>query len=297
MSKATETNKQLSQSILDLLSYCAVFKLGLSDQQILWYLPVKASLVGVRSHLAKLQKRGKIKKLSNDSYGIKSISYPSNSKKSQDIIKTNLKRAHRWAKVFARLPFVKAVVLSSDTVVDLHNPGLNLQFIFITLPSRIYITKGSLYQLLKVTGKRRNSTNTQDSVYLNMFYTTAGLRFVDSMGQNPTEQILWFTLAQPLYGTKDWNNLLQKDSFLHKNLPNFAWQYKAGKILTTHSRQLDYLDNVGYKKHLRHVADQPEFHGEEALLRVRPDALIARPNHKIRLKQIDQEYTDIRSKL
>jgi len=296
MSKATETDRKAREAIVDLLAYCAVFSLSLNEDQIVWYLPVKANIVGVKTHIAVLIKRGKIYRLPDKTYGVKKGIY-NRSKASQVIIATNLKRALRFSRLFRLLPFVKAVVLSSDSILQLDNPDVNLQYIFVTLPGRIYITKGVLYYFLGGIGKRRNSKNQHKSVYLNMFYTTSGVRFSDKMGACSIDQVLWFILAQPLYGEKVWFSLLQKDTLVYASLPNYPWRHAGTQIYTTMSRYIDKLDNQGYRRHLRHVADQPEFHGTQALLRVRPDTLIARPNHKLQIKTSELYYKEIRSKI
>ena len=296
MIKAKDTDRHLREAILNLLAYCAVFQLALSDEEILWYIPVKASSVGVRSHLRKLQKRGKIKQLKGGKFGIKSIKYPSQFTRQQNIDQ-QMKKAKHWSYLFRLLPSVKAVIVSSDDLVRSTDSHSNAHYIFITLPNRIYITKGSLYYLLGLMRKRRNASNNEDCLYLDTFYTTAGLRFVENMGTDELSQTLWFILAQPVYGKQTWDLLIKNNPSLYKRLPNYPWQHHKSKIFSSFSQRLDKLDNSGYRKHLRHIADQSEFQDKKALLRIRPDALIARPSHNDKLAKIKSNYKDIYSHL
>ncbi len=296
MIKAKDTDRNLREAILDLLAYCAIFKLALTDEEILWYIPVKANSVGVRSHLRKLQKRGKIKQLKSGKFGIKNIKYPSQ-KTTDAHLTLQTKKAKRWSYLFRLIPSVKAVVISSDDLVESGNPSTNAHYIFITLPNRIYIAKGALYYLLGTLRKRRSATNDEDSVYLDTFYTTAGLRFVESMGIDELGQTLWFILSQPVYGKQVWQEAIRNNPFLYKRLPNYPWQHHKSKIFSSFSQRLDKLDNIGYRKHLRHIADQPEFQDKKALLRIRPDTLIARPSHNVKMSKIKSRYKEIRSNL
>jgi hypothetical protein len=294
MINAKETDKRLREAIIDILCYSAVFDTALSDEEILWYIPVKASQVGVRSHLEKLLKRGKIKRLKNKKYGLVSISYKSQAVRQKQVAQ-RLEKAQKWSRLFRFLPFVKSILVSSDDLFYTKKPSSNSHYIFITLPNRIYITKACLYYALELIGKRRNTKNQKDSIFLDNFYTTAGLKFEGKMGNSSQAQVMWFMLAQPVYGKDVWLNILKNNPLIYKSLPNYPWKHQNTKILTGFSRRLDSLDNLGYRRHLRHIADKPSLQSKTALLRIRPDTLIARPSHSQKLDEIKSRYSQIRS--
>ena len=149
MTKAEETNRQLREAILDLLSFCAVYKISLSAQEILLFLPVKASLVGVKSHLNMLIKRGKLRQFKHSRYGIKKVDY---SKKAKTLSFEANKPTKRFVKLLRVVPFVKSIVLSSDVLLS--NKGEKEQsLIIITTPNRIYSTKDIVARLQKSLGK------------------------------------------------------------------------------------------------------------------------------------------------
>ena len=292
MNKANNTDKRLRQSILDVLAYGAVRKKSLTDQEILTFMPVKASIVGVRSHLVKLKDRGKIQQLKNGTYGLKKITYPKKVVSEHEA--EFVKRARFWSRIFRLLPFVHAIVLVQPTVAELKNAVPDVNLIFITSPNRIYVTKGVLYHLLNLFGLRRGSGTKDGCFYLNQFYTTRGVRFVNDIAKPELLRSMWFATGRPLYGKDTWEDLLRKDPFLHKNLPNYSWKPYKIRIVSPFSRLLDGLDDSGYRRHLQHVARQPEYRQTGALLRIRPDALIQLPRQGQQMTELEKEYSEIR---
>jgi len=296
MISAKQTDQRLREAILDILSYCAVFQTPLSDRQILWYIAVKASQAGVSVHLAKLLRAGKIQQFKNKKYGLKNVSYSSHQARTK-LASQRIQKAKKWSRLFRLLPFVKVVLVSYDDLYYSKKPSSNSRYVFITLPSRIYITKASLYYILEIMGKRRSTKNPKDSIFLDNFYTTAGLRFEDKMSLSTQGQVMWFVLSEPVYGEDIWQDILKNNPLIYKNLPNFPWKQRNTKILTGFSRGLDSLDTMGYRRHLRHISQKANLQSKDALLRIRPDTLIARPSHSKNLQEIKSSYSKIRSVL
>lgn len=283
MTKPNETDRRLRNSILDLMCFYSTYNIALSDQQILSLLGVRASMVGVRSHLRMLQKRGKIKQIRNNLYGIKKLDYPpqTNIQKKQLKLLASIKRSV-W--LIKYLPFIKSIVVTSDYL--LHNKTTKLpKLIIVCSPNRIYLVITILNNINKLFDIFKLNTQRPFIDPLPMFFTTSGFSFVEQIGFDELSRVQWFVYSKAIYSDYTWDSLLKKNSFIHKNLPNFDWKKQDTRYITSFSQVLDNYDNKKYRQWLRKMAENNDFKKESALLRVRPDTFIARESHYIELKE------------
>ncbi len=284
MIKASDTDKRLKNSILDLLKYLAQYNTALSDTEILHLLPVKASSAGVSSHLRNLVNVGKVKKLKDGSFGIAKQNYPNKHRipfKTGDIqLSKKTKRIVRWAKL---IPFIQSVVIVSEDILST-NPKTpsDPKLVFITLPSRIYLAKDVIRRLFYKNIAKKDDSEAWQLEYANscrdIFYSTAGIRFSEKMGSNDQERVLWFALAQPIYGQTTWQTVLQNDRYIFSHLPNYPWGERQNKINVGMSRWLDKIDNTLYRSYLKETALLGKYQDTNSLLRIRPDVFIAKEN-------------------
>lgn len=283
MTKPNETDRRLRNSIIDLMCFYSIFNIALSDQQILSLLGVKASMVGVRSHLRMLQKRGKITQLKDSLYVIKKLTYPPQSsiQKQQFNILKNTKRSVWLVKL---LPFIKSIVVTSDYLLDEKIVKLP-KLVIICSPNRIYLVMALLSTINKFLDAIRPNTKRPFADPMPMFFTTSGFSFVDQIGFDQLSRVQWFVYCQPVYGENVWEAMLKKNGFIHKNLPNFDWKKQDPRYVTSYSQILDNYDNKKYRQWLRKMAKDNNYKTESALLRVRPDTFIARENHFIQIKE------------
>lgn len=282
MIKASDTDKRLRNSILDILSYMAKYKIALSDSEILHLLPVKASSVGVNSHLRILLSDGKIKKLRDNRYGLAKLKYPKRHRLALEpkdiILSKRTKRVVRWARL---IPFIQSVVILSDDIL-LHHPSAQAEprLIFVTLPGRIYLAKDIIRRLFYKSLSEKSDLQSQQNEYANscrdIYYSTAGIRFSEKMGSSDQERVLWFALAQPVYGQNTWQTVLQNNAYIFNHLPNYLWGNRQNKINVGMSRWLDRVDNTLYRNYLKETAALGKYKDPQSLLRIRPDVFIAK---------------------
>jgi hypothetical protein len=265
------------------MCFYSIFNIALSDQQILSLLGVKASMVGVRSHLRMLQKRGKITQLKDSLYVIKKLTYPPQSsiQKQQFNILKNTKRSVWLVKL---LPFIKSIVVTSDYLLDEKIVKLP-KLVIVCSPNRIYLVMTLLSTINKFLDAIRPNTKRPFADPMPMFFTTSGFSFVDQIGFDQLSRVQWFVYCQPVYGENVWEAMLKKNGFIHKNLPNFDWKKQDPRYVTSFSQILDNYDNKKYRQWLRKMAKDNNYKTESALLRVRPDTFIARENHFIQIKE------------
>lgn len=294
MNRPNETDRRLRNSILDLLCYYSVFNTALTDEQILSLLSVRASMVGVRSHLRMLQKRGKVVESKNGLYSIKKIKYANQTAtaRKQQKKTAELRKNIRFIKF---LPFVRAVVATSDSLLESGQAKELPKLIIVCSPNRIYLTMEILSMLnkfLDIFMPRRKRAFIDP---FPMFFTTAGLRFVDQIGYDELSRIQWFGYSKPLSGELVWDGVLRNNELISKNLPNYSWKKQETKYITSFSQTLDNYDNSKYRSWLRKMADNGDYKKESALLRVRPDTFIAREHHLDQLKNLQDKLSKNRS--
>jgi len=295
MSKPNETDRRLRNSILDILCYYSVFKVALTDQQILSLLGAKASMVGVRSHLRMLQKRGKITQDKNNLYIIKKLKYTSQSSIARDQQKLiSALKKNIW--LIKLLPFIKSIAVTSDSLLDKKANRLP-RLVIVCSPNRIYMVISILSGYDRLLNALRIKNNRYFIDPMPMFFTTAGFSFVDQIGYNELSRVQWFGYSKPIYGELVWDAILRKNSFISKGLPNFLWKRQDSKYVTSYSKILDNYDNKKYRQWLRKMAQNSEYKKETALLRVRPDAFIARESHFIQLENLMQQLSKNREVL
>ena len=126
---------------------------------------------------------------------------------------------------------------------------------------------------------------------LPMFFTTSGFNFVDQIGFDQLSRVQWFVYCKPVYGDLAWEAMLKKNSFIHKNLPNYEWKKQDARYITSFSQILDNYDNKKYRQWLRKMAKDNNYKSDSALLRVRPDTFIARVNHFTQIKATQEVLT------
>lgn len=283
MTKPNETDRRLRNSIIDLMCFYSIFNIALSDQQILSLLNVRASMVGVRSHLRMLQKRGKIIQLKNNLFAIKKLNYPTQDSIQKHQLST-IKNAKRSVRLVRLLPFIKSIVITSDYLLDEKITKLP-KLIIICSPNRIYLVMTLLTTINKLLDTIRPNTKRPFADPMPMFFTTSGFSFVDQIGFDELSRVQWFVYSKPVYGEYTWEAMLKKNSFVHKSLPNLDWKKQDTRYVTSFSQILDNYDNKKYRQWLRKMAENSNYKKESALLRVRPDTFIAIEDHFVQLKE------------
>lgn len=287
MNKPSETDRRLRNSILDILCYYSVFKVALTDQQILSLLSTRASMVGVRSHLRMLQKRGKITQLKSNLYSIKKLKYSPQSTiaNHQQKVLAELKKNIRLIKL---LPFIKSISITSDSLLDKKANKLP-RLVIVCSPNRIYVVMSILFGISRLLDTLHIKNKRYFIDPLPMFFTTAGFSFVDQIGYDELSRVQWFVYSKPIYGELVWDATLRKNGFISKSLPNFTWKKQETKYITSYSQILDSYDNKKYRQWLRKMAQNDDYKKETALLRVRPDTFIARENHYTQLDNVKEQ--------
>lgn len=290
--RAQQKERQIREGILDLLAYFAIWGIMLDFNTLYQYLQVNTSHLAVKKQLGNLIKRGKVKQ-QGDLYGLTKHVYPNQKTQQQHQTKL-LQKAKRWSRLFGLLPSVKAIAVVNSAAFGNVHAESDIDLFVVTSPNRIFLTKGLLMYGLRALKQLEDNTTSAERFSLGMFITTHGVKMEkDMMKVNDPHLTYWLITAKPVYGHQTWYSVLRKDPYLEKKLPNYVWPKTGVRIYGSGWRALDRLDNVGYRRHLRHTASQPKSHNDIAFIRVRPD--IINLHHKGTSGEIAEKWQQIRS--
>jgi predicted nucleotidyltransferase len=283
---------EIKEAVLDVLAYFAVMGLRLDFDTLYSYLPVKASHLAVKKQLKNLLARGRVKYV-DEKYGLAKHKYP-RQKPMRDHQQALLKKAQRWSRLFKLIPSVKAISVVNSTAYGNTHKDSDIDLFIITSPNRIFITKGFLMYLLRTLRKLEDAQTSAGRFSLGMFLTTKGVKLdKDIMRTNHPDLVYRMITCIPIYGNAVWYSILKNDAYLQSKLPNYVWPKMPVRIYGSGSKYLDRLDDIAYRKHLKHTAGQAKTHHPDAFIRVRPD--IINLHHKDATTKIAEKWTKIRS--
>lgn len=285
---------RLQSAILDYLSYLAVMQLPATEEQILQYLRVRSSHLALKAELAHLKAEDKVVRVQKEYWGLKNVRYH-NMRRQNELVERLMTRAVRWSRLMRLIPAVKAIVVVNS--VSLGNPNKNsdIDLFIVTTPRRLYFCKGILMYGLKFLHQLEIAEHKAGRFSLGMFISTNGIKWErDTMKTNEPDLQWRYAMARPVYGQLVWHNLLRKSGYFAERLPNYNWSHMGGKVYRTGWRVFDWLDDIGYRRHLKHTSRQTKNHTERAFVRIRPDIInlhaldrttdIAEKYHRIREK-------------
>jgi predicted nucleotidyltransferase len=293
LEKAEQKERTVQEAIVNLLAYFAIWGIRLDFSKLYSYLQVRSGELMVKKQLDTLVKSGKIKQV-NGLYGLKKQKYPASTSRRVQQAKL-LRKAKRWSRAIGLLPFVKSVVVINSTAYGNVHDESDIDLFVVTTPNRIFLTKGALMYMLKLLGQLETEYRSAGRFSLGMFITTKGAKMdKDMMKVNEPDLVYRMITGIPVYGGGVWYDILKNDSYLNSRLPNYIWPKHSSRIYGLGWRALDRLDEIGYKRHLKHTSSQAKSHHPDAFIRVRPD--IINLHHRGTSAQIAEKWLKIRSK-
>lgn len=282
------TEKKLRSSIVSVICYGAMYGTAYTDNEILRYIPVKASIVGLRNHLARLKKRGIISVDKEGRFKLKNLKYPSQSiqqKNWREIVRS----AQKHTRLLRAVPFIKSIVVLPQS------DERSIRIAVIALPARLHLARLLVEKFF--TGRTlENSQKKQIEVIDTLYFTTAGLRFLDDFGFSDLDRTICLLNAEPIFGEKVWRTMLEKNEYIRSQSPNYIWARNHTTVYASSLRTLDSYDDKAYRAFLRAMASKKEYRHGGALLRIRPDVIIADP-YAERKKMLAQRFSQIQSKI
>lgn len=268
-----ETKQQsIEDAVLDVVTYFAVFDVLVDLKRINDLLSVKASHLAVQAAVRDLIRQRKVQRL-GDGYGLTEKRYAGAEKQAAHREEL-LMRARKAGRLIGALPFVKAVVVVNSVAIGNVHAESDIDLLIVTTPGRVFVAKGLLWQILRLTRQLETSEHQAGRFSLGMFLTTRGVIFErDIMQENDPHLMYWLMTAIPVYGAKRWYEILQASQYVRTHAPNFIWPRGGKTIDRSGWKYLDGWDDRGYRVHLKHTSQQDKNLRPEAFVRVRPDII------------------------
>ncbi len=290
MTSIDEHQFRLQQAIIDVLCYSTVFRHALSEEEIFQYLPIATMQIAHREALRQLLDRKKIIKIGNY-YGLARFKYP-NPHNAHDSQVKLLNKAEQYAQFFGMVPAIESIVMAGSGGFGNATKNSDINLVVIARPHRVYIAKGALHYALSILHQRATAEVRGGHFALNLFLTTGGVNFKKDIMSTPDPQLAyWLVCAKPLFGSNVWYSLMKQQSWLVERFPNYTWPKVELTLPRIGFKPLDALDEIGYRRHLQHVAKQSGYKKAGSFLRLRPD--IINQNTHDKSAEIAQSYAKI----
>ncbi len=269
----TETKQtDVRASVLDIITYFAVFGLPVSLERLNALLGVKASHLAVIAAVRELMNDKIIRRIGDD-YGLKRRQYKNLAEQSSHRAHL-LEKAKRIARWIGLLPFVKSIVVINSVAIGNVHKDSDIDLLIVTTPGRIFVAKGFIWQIMKLFRILETEEKKAGQFSLGMWLTTRGILFERDIMKVNTPHLKYLLLtAVPVYGERRWYEVLQSSLYIRSLVPNRLWPRGGPTIDRSGWRFLDDIDDRGYRIHLKHTSQQPKNQAPEAFVRIRPDII------------------------
>ncbi len=282
---------EVRTALLDVLAYFAIFDLLVSLERLNNLLRVRASHLAVQAGLRELIAERVVMRI-GDEYGLAGRRYQRVEwrRAHRDVL---LARARRLGQLVGWLPFVKSVLVVNSVAIGHVHEDSDIDLLIVTTPGRIFVTKGLLWQVLRLTRQLETVERKAGRFSLGLFLTVRGVPFErDIMKRNEPDLVNRLMTAVPVYGARRWYEMLQASPFIKQRVPNYIWPRGGRTIDRSGWRRLDALDDRGYRTHLKHTSQQPHNQTAAAFVRIRPDIINLHAQDKT--TWIGEQYDKIR---
>ena len=203
----------ISDGVLAALAYADVFDWPLSADEIHRKLPASASLDEVHSAL-QLPKVTAVVDATEGLYALWGRDSLIAERRRREAISTDLwKRAARYGRVIAGLPFVKMVAVSGSLAVNAADEHADVDYFVVTEDDRVWTARALIIGVVKVAriGRHRRAT-----LCPNYLIGESNLRLTDR-DRFTAHELLQLV---PLFGTDTYDRLLAENQWFREFLPN-----------------------------------------------------------------------------
>lgn len=139
------------------------------------------------------------------------------------------RRARAAARFLEIVPFVRMVAVVNTLAIDNAQAGSDMDFLIITAPHRIWMTRLMVTGIISMLGYRRHGDKIKDRICLSFYATTEAMDF-SKLQLQPTDPhfTFWTSQAVPLINDKETYEKYQAaNAWVNKLLPNaWSWDWK-----------------------------------------------------------------------
>jgi D-beta-D-heptose 7-phosphate kinase/D-beta-D-heptose 1-phosphate adenosyltransferase len=248
----------MKKAILKTLAYSDIFSYPLKTSEIWKFLiwEEKAKKPKIKTFKKSLKSLLKSKTIEEEKNFFCLNGRKTTTKKRLKLKKINeqkLKTAKNFSQKLSRLPWIKAILLTGALALKNSEENDDIDFLVITSPKRLWLTRLSCIFLAEILRVRRRPKDTKikDKICLNLFLTEKNLK-IPLKKQNLfiAHEIVQ---AKPLVKKdKTYEKFIKENLWIKKYLPN-AIKLKDNKLNTTSKKKdpasctLDFFETLFFK--------------------------------------------------
>jgi hypothetical protein len=152
---ATRRLTTLEQAIIECVVYSDVFDFAVTPAEIHSALPIKSTLAEVESALASEQLEGELLTRIHPYVMLcgREDLVLIRERRAQSSLRLR-RRAERYGRLIARLPFVRMVALTGSLAVESAEAGDDIDYLIVTAPGRVWLTRALTMVVVRVAALR-----------------------------------------------------------------------------------------------------------------------------------------------
>lgn len=227
-----EQQIKLVSAILSTLVFFSLYDLPISSQRLHELLPDYAADLGtLEVVLESLAANNKIYKTGN-LYSLKAW-------KASDLRDRQVEISKKWYKIdryfnwLAILPFVRMVSVINSLAMGTADADSDIDFFVITDKNRLYFVRSMIIVLFRLLGVYKTRHKIKDRFCFGFFVTRDNLN-LESLLLKPADPYLvyWLSSMRPLVGGQQYWQMMQENSWLNHELPNFDAMQRLSSVKT-----------------------------------------------------------------
>ncbi|HLT81237.1 MAG TPA: hypothetical protein VKZ86_09405 [Cyclobacteriaceae bacterium] len=213
MSRASQSEFTLEQSIFRTLLYFDLFQYPLRSEEVFRFLGTNGiELRDVDHALDTLTRQGRVHRFA-DLYGLSADEHPAQRRRRGNILAHRMASlAHRRGRFIGAFPFVRAVMASGSFSKGYMDENSDLDFFVVTVPGRLWIAR-----MLIAIYKRVFLLNNHKYCCCNYFITEDHLEIEEKNLFTATE----LATLVPVCGRSVYRRLMRANSWVSEYFPNF----------------------------------------------------------------------------
>jgi len=243
------------QAILNTLNYADIFDYPLTRGQIHQYLEEPLPTKTLKTLLARMVTEGKLTHL-NGFYCLPGREEIIKLRKRREVYsQAKIRKARRVAAILGLIPWIRLVGITGSLAMENASKNDDIDLMIITTPRRLWLTRGLVVILLRLSGQYRRPKKIKDRICPNLMLSEEALQFPDH------DLFIAHEIAhmKPILNRGcTYQKFLKANLWVRNFLPNAikipGFEYRTPKSHGKgHNFLLDFLEKLAYKVQLGYM--------------------------------------------
>ncbi len=279
-------NMQIEKAILSTLSFFSLFQVPLSKDKVFLYLyKQSASQKQVEEVLEQMFLENKIVK-KNELYAL--TAWPESlTELRQEETEKRYKKVKKFLWLLSLVPFVREASLINSMAIGNIKKESDIDFFIIVRPGFLYFARTTIILLFHLFFLYKTKNHIKEKFCFGFYISTKHLNLEDILikPEDPYTAF-WLASMKPLFGKKEYVNLVKQNPWVFEYLPNFTpTPHFYGLIKKPFGIYLRFILEIIFyvpafliepllrRIHIRHTFNLPENHWSTATTIAKSDIL------------------------